>query len=817
MAENLNITLTRGDDTTFLNQVLLVVYFKTNLNLDGYKARFTIENPHNIMKQFEVQHNSIQIDFDKIISSTMEVGTHKANIKLIDTLGRIKTVHNFNIYVNDEFDVNNIPTLNEYELEIVLDNDGINKYKNYDELHNKPQINDVILEGNKNFDELGITEHITNISNTGIEEHNTDKFAHMNIQEQIFNKQDRLIAGSNITIIDGIISSLGAEGGVTTDYKQLGNKPKINDVVLVDNISLDELGIQSKGEYVTEEILNQKGFLTSVPSGYITEQELEAEGYIKEIPPEYFTNKQNEEIYATKEEVIQKQDKLTAGDNISITTDDTTGVTTISSTIPEEYITEEELNNQNFITDDILQNKLKRKQNIMLAGNNIRFQNNSDGSITISAIDSKSQAEISSYNALTNKPTINGVTLLGNKTAKELGLQPEGDYQNKLIVGDNIKIKDNVISAIIPDDICTDNKLQLGLQEKADKATTLKGYNIEDAYTKDEVETLIQLSNENKVTDIIIDAPNGVASYTETSLTIQSGLKVLFSDGLLEDYSYKNLLGVVPEDITIDTSKLDYNDFYKEFYLVLIYNNGVMYSTILPKAFYKTIVSETIPNTELGYIKNINENIIYRMVTDGSGIYRPEQVYIKIVGEGTIIPLEQEFIKIASFTPYSVYRLVNEDELLAQIKDLQPKFKVGKNFTFDKNILEYHIPFNYVTKEFLIDNEFATLTNINDRVDIHNSNQYSHQDIRNTLVKKQQKLVAGNNIILTNNGDGTQTISSTIPSTNYVTRDELRLELQNYAEITDIPDARNYVTLDKYNELINTINDLKQQIEELTK
>ena len=54
-----NITLVRGDDTNFFDQILLIIYFKTVLNLDGYKLRLTIENPTNIIKQYEVQHNAV--------------------------------------------------------------------------------------------------------------------------------------------------------------------------------------------------------------------------------------------------------------------------------------------------------------------------------------------------------------------------------------------------------------------------------------------------------------------------------------------------------------------------------------------------------------------------------------------------------------------------------------------------------------------------------------------------------------------------------------------------------------------------------------
>lgn len=140
-----NITLVRGDDTNFFNQTLLVVSFKTVLNLDGYKLRLTIENPTNIIKQYEVQQNAVEINFDKIDSSTFGVGEHRANLKLIDTSGKIKTVYYFTIMVQDSFGF--MPQEEEYEIEIELQGDGISKYKNYNELINKPKINGVELVG----------------------------------------------------------------------------------------------------------------------------------------------------------------------------------------------------------------------------------------------------------------------------------------------------------------------------------------------------------------------------------------------------------------------------------------------------------------------------------------------------------------------------------------------------------------------------------------------------------------------------------------------------------------------------------------------
>ena len=728
-----DVIIINGDDTDFLDKVLLIFYFKTNLNLDGYKCKITIENPTDFIRLYEVQNNTVEIVLDKTITSTLEVGEHRCSIKLLDTLNRVKTLYNFIIKVNDSLDISdNIKS--EYEFEIILDKEGISKYKNYDELLNKPSINGVVLEKDKTFDEIGITQHINELSNIEIEKHNTDIKSHKDIRDELMNKQNRLIAGSNITIIDGIISSLGSQGGVTTDYKELGNKPKINNVVLDGILTLDELNIQEKGEYITEEKLLQKGYLTSIPSGYITEEELQAEQFLKTVPDTYFTDEQNELKYATKEELGTKQSLLTAGDNINIVNDEELNTSTISAIIPEEYITETELSEYDFVTNEKLTSKLKEKQNTILAGDNIKMTLNSDGTYTISAIDSKSTTVINSYNSLVNKPILNGVTLIGSKTLSDFGIQPIGDYQNKLTAGNNIQIENDVITAIIPDDICTDLELFEAMNTKADKADSLEGYNIADAYTKNEVDNNIINSINDKLTDCIISAPNGIASYTENTLTAKSGLTILFSNGLLSGYnSYNNIKLTLEQDKILDLSTMKYEDKYKEFYLILTYDNSEFNLNIISKSDFKIINTEIVPNYLSGIIKNINDNKYYKMVYVDNGIYNPINSYIKIIAEGTAIPLEDGNLQISSLMPYSVYRILNMDEMLQYTKDFQHKINFGENFIINDNNLDFQIPYNYVTKEYLIENDFATQTNINDAVNIHNTNSLSHSDIRDEI------------------------------------------------------------------------------------
>lgn len=74
---------------------------------------------------------------------------------------------------------------------------------------------------------------------------------------RVDHKQDELKSGTNIKTINnqsilgsGNITIQGGESG-TTNYNDLSNKPKINNIELTGNKTLDNLGIQPKGNYAT--------------------------------------------------------------------------------------------------------------------------------------------------------------------------------------------------------------------------------------------------------------------------------------------------------------------------------------------------------------------------------------------------------------------------------------------------------------------------------------------------------------------------------------------------------------------------------------
>lgn len=785
------ITLVRGDDTDYNTQVLLVVNYITNLNIEGYKTRLTIENPTNVIRTYEIQNNTSEINFDKVITSTLEVGTHKCSIKLINTLNQVKTVHNFEIKVESEFDIT-VPFVNEYEIKVKID-DGINKYKNYDELFNKPLINGVILEGDKSFEDLGIVDYVETTIDDKIENHNTDTDSHEDIRAIINTKQNILRAGSNITIIDGIISALGAEGGVTTDYIELGNKPKVNNVTLEGNITLEELGIQPVGEYVTEEMLENKGYLTEVPSGYVTEQELAEYNFLTEIPQEYYTNAQNKLIYATIDQLNAKQNTLIAGENIELLEDTITGGTIISSSIPEEYITEDELIARNYVTNNLLNTQLAKKQNLLRAGNNISFYQNSDGSYTISAVNGENAPLTTSYNPLTNKPRINGIELIGNKSLVQLGIQPAGEYSPVLTAGENITIEsegnNTVISANIPDDICTDEELNIALSFKADKGTTLAEYDISDAYTKEQTDNLINNNLEIKVSDIIKSAPNTVLRYTEHSVTLQSDTTILFADGLNTDKTLKNLEIYNENDLTLYTSGLEFTPEFKDFYVLVVYENNIVRLLIVPQNKVTYFDGETIPITTEGFVKHIYKNRFYEMI-DGT----PLPICVKIIGAGTSVADNDGYIKITSLTPCGVYRLGTQDDIIELKKHIESNYQTnltfGDNFTVENGLVTYQIPPEYINIDYLLDNDYVTQTNINDAVRIHNTNSLSHADIRQDIA----------NI-----------------SRDYITSTSLNNRLSNYVTTTALNNSlNNYCTKAEYNSLVVRVEALENRIQQLT-
>ena len=98
----------------------------------------------------------------------------------------------------------------------------------------------------------------------------------------------------------------------------------------------------------------------------------------------------------------------------------------------------------------------------------------SDGTLSV-------EVAVGNYNDLIHKPSIGGITLIEGQTAEDLDLATAKATQSELnLKADITYVEDNYVKK---------SDLELDLNNKANKSTTLSGYGITDAYTKTEVDS----------------------------------------------------------------------------------------------------------------------------------------------------------------------------------------------------------------------------------------------------------------------------------------------------------------------------------------
>ncbi len=138
----------------------------------------------------------------------------------------------------------------------------------------KPSYNETADIGviNSNMDIIDAKmKAIENKAGSGGGSGNTDTYGHVKVGSVTINASGddtiELVAGSNVTLTPDTtsksvtISADSGGGGGTSDYLQLSNKPKINGVELVNNITTEDLGIVVP-QY-TSELVNDSGFITN--------------------------------------------------------------------------------------------------------------------------------------------------------------------------------------------------------------------------------------------------------------------------------------------------------------------------------------------------------------------------------------------------------------------------------------------------------------------------------------------------------------------------------------------------------------------------
>ena len=270
----------------------------------------------------------------------------------------------------------------------------------------------------------------------------------------------------------------------------------------IEDAVLKEVDLSS---YYTKQQIDNKGFITSIPSEYVTESELESKGYISAIPTEYVTESEleskgyltredvgdidvdlsdyytKEQIdgknfvtngdlvmkgYATKEEVQTEVSKIDLTDYYKKGESDSKYQPKGSylTSIPSEYVTETELSGKGYATQgyvDRVETQLSTKQPQLVSGTNIKTINGESilgsGNIEIKG-GSGSDVDLSDYYT---------------KSQSDSKYQPKGSYLTS-----------------IPSEYVTETELENRLKD-IDVNVDLTDY-----YTKAEINELVGAVNQ---------------------------------------------------------------------------------------------------------------------------------------------------------------------------------------------------------------------------------------------------------------------------------------------------------------------------------
>ena len=193
------------------------------------------------------------------------------------------------------------------------------------------------------------------------------------------------------------------------------NITSVDEVQSVDNT--DKVFVNDNGSFKQISVSN---LMKQAPSGVTEETDPTVSEWAKQpTKPSY-----------TADEV----GALPVGTKIPAKTSDLTNDSGYLTQIPEEYVTETELGQKGYVTEDDIPEKLPSPGTLTFTGAvNDTYDGSADKTINIPT--GGGEGGTSDYNALANKPKLNGVEIAGNKTStdykivsSEQGIENNGKF-----------------------------------------------------------------------------------------------------------------------------------------------------------------------------------------------------------------------------------------------------------------------------------------------------------------------------------------------------------------------------------------------------
>lgn len=290
------IVLIKGDDTNWNDQQMFLINIETKLDLSqGFSAEFILGD---IIKEFDkILDNKIYPVLSNKETSTLSLGPLNGTLKIFDSEKRIRTIKSNipflirgGVYSSNE-DINvDGKTLPIEEINISVKSSDI---IDYNSLSNIPTLNNHLIKGNVTLEQIGLG----NVDNTS------------DINKPISNDvRDALELKADKDYVDSVKNKSDANSDEIKTIKQ--------DIV---SIAADISGKQDK---ITDlETIRSGAAKGATALQSYTETDPTVPEHVKAITTANISSwnaKQPAGDYATKTELEAKQDKLTAGTNITI-------------------------------------------------------------------------------------------------------------------------------------------------------------------------------------------------------------------------------------------------------------------------------------------------------------------------------------------------------------------------------------------------------------------------------------------------------------------------------------------------------------------
>lgn len=340
-----------------------------------------------------VTSNIEEISFSKYAVVTEVNDDHTINCREKET----DTLHSNVPCLNNSNNVGDVVLLgfvdNDVYNPIVIGNlnrTGGGGVSSYNDLTDQPQVNNVTLKGNKSLDELGV--------------------------------QQKLIAGSNISIVDNVISSNGGGSSVQSDWEETDTR-SLAYILHKPQIPTNTSDLSNDSDFISDSdyVHTDNNFTNSLKAKLNSLEnydDTDVWGTLQELEE----NKQNNisDLNTIRNNSNKGATALQPNDNISKLTNDVGYLTHQSLT---NYYTKDETYSSEEIDDyldplDIGMNDLyQNKQNKLISGSNIKTINNQSvlgsGDITIGGggqVQSDyAQTDSTSVDFIKNKPNIEAI------------------------------------------------------------------------------------------------------------------------------------------------------------------------------------------------------------------------------------------------------------------------------------------------------------------------------------------------------------------------------------------------------------------------